>query len=291
MAPSSSPVAVTGATGYIGGRVARLLAAAGVRQTLLVRDPARAPSLPEATVAPAEFADGAAVRRALAGIELALMVSASEAPDRLAQHRAFVDAAAAAGVRHLVYVSFYGAAPAATFTLARDHWATEEHIRGTGMAFTFLRDNLYADFLPEMAGAAGVIRGPAGDGRVAAVARDDIAEAAAAVLTDPAPHAGVTYSLTGPAAVTLHEAAAILSEVTGRTVTYHPETLAEAYASRASYGAPDWQVDAWVSTYTAIASGELAGVTGDVPRLTGHPATPVAEVVARRQRAGGFSSG
>ena len=62
----------------------------------------------------------------------------AEAPDRLDHHRAFVDGAAAAGVGHVVYVSFFGAAPDATFTLARDHWATEQYIRGTGMAFTFL---------------------------------------------------------------------------------------------------------------------------------------------------------
>jgi len=279
-------IAVTGATGYVGGRVARLLADAGHPQTLVVRDPARAPELPGATVARASFADGDSARRALRGADCLLMVSASEAPDRLAEHKAFVDAAADAGVRHVVYISFYGAAPDATFTLARDHWATEEHLRASGMRHTFLRDSLYADFLPDMAGAEGVIRGPAGDGRVAAVARDDIAEAAAAVLTDPARHAGVTYHLTGPQALTLHEAAAILSQATGRTITYHPETLDEAYRSRAGYGAPGWQVDAWVSTYTAIAAGELAGVTDDVARLTGHAATPLAEVVRRRLESG-----
>jgi NAD(P)H dehydrogenase (quinone) len=85
-------------------------------------------------------------------------------------------------VAHLVYISFYGAAPDATFTLARDHWQTEQHIRERGLTFTFLRDNLYADFIPLMPGADGVIRGPAGDGRVAAVAQDDIADVATATL-------------------------------------------------------------------------------------------------------------
>jgi len=64
-------------------------------------------------------------------------------------------------------------------------------------------------------------------------------------------------------------------------VTYQPETVEEAYASRAHYGAPQFQVDAWVSTYTAIAAGELEAVTDDVPRLTGHPATSLAELVGR----------
>lgn len=209
------------------------------------------------------------------------MVSASESPNRLDEHFAFVEGAVRAGVEHLVYISFAGAAPDCTFTLGRDHYATEQRIRTTGLRFTFLRDNLYADFLPAMVGEDGVIRGPAADGRVAAVAQDDIADAAAAVLQSPTDHADATYTLTGPEALTLDEAAAIISAATGRDVSYHPETVPEAYSSRAVYGAPDWQVDAWVSTYTAIAAGELAEVTSDVVRLTGHPATSLAELLRR----------
>jgi NAD(P)H dehydrogenase (quinone) len=282
---TTAPIAVTGSTGRLGGRVAARLAAAGVPQRLLVRDPARAPQLPGASAVVAPYADGEAVRRALDAVPTVLMVSAAEAPDRVDQHRTFVDAAAAAGVAHLVYVSFLGAAPDATFTLARDHWATEQHVRDRGLAATFLRDALYSDFFPAMVGADGVIRGPAGDGRVAAVAQDDVADAATAVLLAPSPHAGATYDLTGPEALTLTEVARTLTAVTGRRVTYQAETIQEAYASRAGFGAPDWQVDAWVSTYTAIAAGEMAGVSTAVADLTGHPATPLA-VVCRGNRAG-----
>ncbi|GAA3131584.1 SDR family oxidoreductase [Streptosporangium carneum] len=273
-------IAVTGATGRLGGRVAARLAAAGTDQRLVVRDPARAPRLAGAQVAQADFADTEAVRRALEGVGTVLMVSASEAPDRVAQHRSFVDAAIAAGVGHLVYVSFYGAAPDATFTLARDHWATEQHIRAQGVPFTFLRDNMYADLLPLMVGEDGVLRGPAKQGRATVVALDDIADAAVTVLGSPGEHAGATYDLTGPEALTLDEIAATISEVTGRAVSYHSETVEEAYRSRAHYGAPDWEVDAWVSTYTAIANGELDGVSDAVPRLTGRPATSLAALLA-----------
>lgn len=266
-------IGVSGASGQLGGRVARRLAALGVPQKLLVRDASRAPRLPGAEIGVAPFADGDACRAELAGLDTVLMVSASEAPDRVAQHRTFVDAVAAAGVRHLVYISFYGAAPDSTFTLARDHHATEEHIRAAGLSATFLRDNLYADFLPMLAGEDRVIRGPAGDGRVAAVAQDDIADAAVAVLRDASSHAGATYSLTGPAALSFPEIAEIIG------ATYHPETIEEAYASRAVYDAPKWQLDAWVSTYTAIAAGELAGVTSHVRDLTGHPPTSLAQLV------------
>jgi NAD(P)H dehydrogenase (quinone) len=276
---SQVPVAVTGATGQIGGRVAQRLAADGVPLRLLVRDPARAPRLPGAAAVVAPYGDGDAVRRALEGVGTVFMVSASESADRVDQHRSFVDAAAAAGVGHLVYLSFQGAAPDATFTLARDHWATEEHVRARGLVHTFLRDALYADFLPGLVGEDGVIRGPAGEGRVAAVAQDDVADAAVAVLRDPAAHAGRTHELTGPQALTLAEVAATITAVTGRPVRYHPETVEEAFASRASYGAPDWQVEAWVSTYTAVAAGEMARVSTAVEDLTGRPATSFEQVL------------
>ncbi|MGW0964871.1 SDR family oxidoreductase [Streptomyces sp. NPDC002516] len=273
MAPSDATYAISGATGRLGGRVARRLAAAGLAQTLLARTPSRAPQLPGAVAVPGTYDDREALVRALRATDRVLMVSASESPDRLRDHRTFVDAAAEAGVAHLVYISFYGAAADATFTLARDHWHTEQHIRASGIPFTFLRDNLYADFMPALVGADGVIRGPAGDGSAALVAQDDIADATVAVLRDPAPHTSRTYELTGPESLTLTEVARTLTAVGGRPVSYVPETTEEAYASRAVYGAPDWQLDAWVSTYAAIADGSLAAVTTAVEDLTGHRAT------------------
>jgi uncharacterized protein YbjT (DUF2867 family) len=270
---------ITGATGRVGGRVARALASAGIEQRLLVRDPARAPQLDRAHVATASYEDSEASRRALAGVTTLFMVSGAEAVDRVDQHRSFIDAAVASGVRQIVYTSFLGAAADCTFTLGRDHWATEQHIRDSGVHFTFLRDSLYADFLPLMAGTDGVIRGPAADGRLAGVAIADVAAVATTILTAPEAHLDVAYDLTGPEALTLTEAAAILSAITGRAVTYHDETLDEAYVSRASYGAPDWQVEAWVSTYTAIAAGELERVSADIPSLLGRSATSLEQLL------------
>lgn len=203
---TSDEIGVTGVTGRLGGRIARRLSEAGVPQRMLARDPARAPRLPGASAVRANFDDRQAVGAALTGTRTVLMVSASETADRVAQHFAFVDAAAA-------------------------------------------------------------------------VTQGDIADAAAAVLLDPAPQAGATYSLTGPEALSLDDVAAVLTAELGRPVTYQRETIDEAYASRAGYGAPDWQVDAWVSTYTAIANGEFATVTDDVRRVTGHQATSLGELL------------
>lgn len=262
-------IAVTGSTGHVGGEVARLLSAAGYEQQLIVRDPARAPDLPGASIAQADYSDRERAVEALRGIDVLFMVSGAEAEDRVDQHRTFIDAAAEAGVQHVIYTSFLAAAPDATFTLGRDHWATEEHIRNSGMSYTFLRDNFYLDVLPLFAGNEGVLRGPAGDGRVAAVARTDVARTAVVVLENPHAHLGRTYDLTGPEALSLSEVAATITRVTGRETRYEEETVEEAYASRASYGVPDWQLDAWVSTYTAIASGQLERTTTTVQDLTG----------------------
>lgn len=275
-------LAVTGSTGRLGGRVARRISDARVEQRLLVRDRTRAPQLDAASVAVASYSDAVAAEKALQGVDTLFMVSGAESLDRVAQHRTLVDAAVAAGVRHLVYTSFYGAAPTSTFTLARDHFATEQYIKGSGLDFTFLRDNIYADFFELMVGDDGVIRGPAGDGHVSAVAQDDIADVAAAVLLNPGEHAGAAYDLTGPEALTMARVAQTLSAVTGQKVSYHDETLDEAYESRARYGAPRWQVDAWVSTYTAIAAGELAGVSTAVEELSGHRTTSFEELLRRR---------
>ena len=258
-------IAVTGATGRVGGLVCAALADRGVAQRLLVREPSRAPAFAEAVRSSYDEPAG------LDGVETLFMVSAAEHPDRVGQHLRFLDAVAAAGVQRVVYTSFLGAAPDATFTLARHHWATEEHLRGLGIAFVALRDSMYADFLPLMRGADGVIRGPAGDGRFAPVAIADVADCAVAALLEPSLR-GV-FELTGPDLLTMAEAAAIVGG------SFADETVEQAYASRASYGAPDWEVEGWVTSYLAIRDGSLEHVTDDVLRLSGHTPRSLADLV------------
>jgi NAD(P)H dehydrogenase (quinone) len=217
---AQTALAVTGSTGRLGSRVACGLSELGVDQRLVVRDPSKAPALPGAHIVTADYGDSAAVRTALTGAHTVFMVSAAETPDRVHQHLTFIDAAVDAGVGRIVYVSFFGASPTATFTLARDHWATEEHLRSVGVAQTIMRDNIYADFTPHFIGTDGNIRGPAGDGRVAIVAQADIAEAAVAVLTSDGAYDGRTLNLTGPAALTMSEITTILSDHLRRTVAY-----------------------------------------------------------------------
>ncbi|GLW89834.1 SDR family oxidoreductase [Actinokineospora globicatena] len=268
----SPVIAITGATGNIGGRVARLLSAKGATQRLLSRDPGALPALPGATaVRGAEYADGPALREAFTGADTLLLVSARESANRVHEHKTAIDAAVAAGVGRIVYTSFLGAAPDCTFTFGQDHWHTEQHLKATGVPFVVLRDSMYASGIPAMAGTEGVLRGPAGQGRVSVVALDDVAAVAAELLLDPA-HDGQVLDVTGPEAITFAEGARILSEVAGREVRYEEETEDEAYASRAHYDAPEFEVAGWVTSYTAIAAGELATVSDTVERVTGRPA-------------------
>ena len=273
-------IVLTGASGRIGGAAARrLVGAPGVQLRLVGRSLDRLPRIEGAEVAQAEFSDAAACRAAFGGADALLLVSAGEAADRLDQHRIAIEAATEAGVGHVVYTSFLGASEDAGFTLARDHGATEQLLRDSGLAWTLLRDSFYADVLLDFAGPDRVIRGPGGTGRCAFVSRRDVAEVAAAVLRDPAPWAGRTLDLTGPVAVSFAEAALLMTRARGEEYEFVDETLAEARASRAPYGAPDWQVDAWISTYTAIADGELDVVGGGVEEVLGRPPRTLEQAV------------
>ncbi|MEA9985003.1 SDR family oxidoreductase [Subtercola sp. RTI3] len=287
-------IGVTGVTGNIGGAVGRLLASHGQGFRAIVRDAARVPDFAGAaaaagragdvdvTVGVTEYSDARAGREALEGVDVLFMVSAAESTDRVAEHVQFIQSAIEAGVQHIVYTSFTGAGPDASFTLARDHGRTEEVIRASGLDFTFLRDNFYLDVLVAFADENGVIRGPAGDGRMAAVARADVADAAVTVLLAPGEHRGALYELTGGETLTFGELAERTTKATGRTVTFQNESVDEAYASRAKFNAPAFMVDAWVSTYTGIRDGELEAVSADVALLTGHAPRTLEDVLAGR---------
>jgi len=265
-------LAITGSRGAVGGRVAHRLAAAGVNQRLLVRDLATAPQLPGASpVEVSDYGDYAEMATALDGVRTLFLVSFREARDRLDQQLHAVDAAVAAGVERIVYLSFLEASADSTFLLGRQHHATEEHIREAGVGFTFLRSSLYADFVPFFTGEDGVIRAPAGHGKVSWICRDDIADTVvAAVQTNE--YDGRALENTGPAALDFHETAAVLSRVTGRDISYVEETEEEAWESRRPTGAPDWEIAGWVSSYLAVANGELETVSDTVELLTGRPA-------------------
>jgi len=274
---TASPIGITGSTGQLGGRVASRLATLGHHQRLLVRKPAHAPQLPGAEIVQASYEDGSSMRAALDGVETLFLVS-GYGSGRLEHHYSAIDAAVAARVERIVYTSFLAAAPQATFTHAREHFLTEQRIRSTGRRYTFLRPSFYLDKAPGWFSSEGFIRGPAGNGTISWVSRDDLADVTVAVLTTDG-HDGASYDITGSQALTLAEAAEQFSRTTGLPASYQPETLEEARASRARFNPSDWELEAWVSTYLAIATGEMSVVSHTVQALTGHAPQTLADYV------------
>jgi NAD(P)H dehydrogenase (quinone) len=261
-------IAITGATGYLGGHVARKLSEAGWRTVLVGRDRARLPVLAGARAVEAAYQDTAAMTAALEGVDRVFFVSGNVLEGRVPAHRSMVDACAAAGVERVIYTSFLGAGPGAIFTLSQDHYLTERYLQERTVPYVALRNSFYAEIVMEMV-QDGVIRGPGGSGVLAPVARDDVVDAAFGALTASSMTSG-HLDITGPTALSLADVAAVYARVTGIPARYEEETLEEAFASRARYNVSDAAMAAWVSTYQAIAVGELSAVTDAVRQLAGH---------------------
>ena len=276
-------IGMTGVTGKLGSYVADLIDQKGIASIHLARRPERAKVYASAKIRKMVYANTPEVVEALKGIDVLLMVSARENPERVEEHKSFLDAAKLAGVQHIVYTSFYGADEKATFILSRDHAQTEAYIKKLGFTYTFLRDNFYLDFFIDIALENGEIRGPAGRGRVSAVARKDTSRVAAEIILNPKEWENQTLNLTGPENLSMEEIVELLSKETGNAITYVDESVEEAYESRKKWPAQTWEYDAWVSTYTAIKAGEQAGVSTDVEKVLGRPAMNLIDVLKERQ--------
>ncbi|MCX5399828.1 NAD(P)H-binding protein [Streptomyces sp. NBC_00102] len=203
------------------------------------------------------------------GVETLLLISAGYGEDDvvLARHEAAISAAEKAGVRHVVYTSVSGDGDHLPFALA--HRWTERRLARSPLTWTVLRNGLYAEFLAAVAapGADGTITAPLGEGRLAAVAREDLAAVAARVVTEPGAHAGKVYELVGEESLGGDDLA---KAVGGR---YRPGSLAATREAIASAGeALPFQVPMLVGAYSAVAAGFLDGSgieDNALPRLLG----------------------
>lgn len=278
-------ILVTGATGTIGTRVVQLLAD---RPAITVRAATRQPDALEAAskrVAPVAFDWDApeSVDELVAGADVLLLVPPA-AHHPLPAAARLLEAAAGAGVAHVVVVSTLGADFDPGFTFGRWALAGEAAVAASGLPYTVLRPNSFmANFWTTLRpGPDGALRLPWGDGASSFVDPADVAAVAATVLVDPGPHAGATYRLTGPEALTAPAIAATLRAVTGEPVHY-VDTRAELIRARLSgAGLPEPMVTALMELHAVMASGARAGVTSDVERITGRPPTSFADFAAAR---------
>lgn len=276
MTQPGHPILVTGATGNTGRAIVDALARRGTPVRAMVRSPADRAKLPaDVPIAVADFDDPASIAAALTGAERAYLVTpSSERAEE--QQRRFADLAVKAGLRHVVVLSQLAADQHSPVRFLRYHAVVEQHVRDLGIAYTFLRPNLYFQGLLAFArsiSAEGRFYAPIGDTPVSAVDVRDIAAVAAIALTEPG-HEGVTYTLTGPEPITHGQIATALTATIGRDVTYI-DVPPEAFAASLRGILPPWQVEGLLEDYAHYRRGEAASVSPAVAEITGRPPTDV----------------
>lgn len=289
MAASSNRLLITGAAGQLGRRAAELVLekCAAERLVLVTRNPGALADLSArgADVRFGDFDEPASLRDAFAGARRMLLVSTSDLSRRNEQHGTAVDAAAAAGVAHVIYTSGLAPAPPNPALVAPGHHFTERKLADSGLAFTVLRNSLYAEYqVPEAARAieTGTLVHNRGTGRIAYVAREDCAAAAAAVLAADG-HAGVVYDITGPHAFDAAELAALYGELGRRRVEATAVDDADFVAGIAGAAGDDdharYGATLVASLGRAIREGYFASCTNVVAALTGRRALTLREVL------------
>ena len=272
-------ILVTGASGQLGSRILHhLLATSGVEASAIVagsRDPAKLTDLAQKGVETRriDFDDAASLSEGFAGIDRLLIVSTDAldgAGTRLRQHLAAVEAARQAGVGRIFYTSMPGADDS-LITFAPDHLGTEAAIKASGIAHTIFRNGWYMEnlfmALPQ-ALASGQWYSAAGDGKIAHIARDDIARAIAADLASP-PAENVTYTLTGDTAHTTEEIAALVRDVTGKPLAVVHVSDAELAQGMEHAGVPAPFIPTLVSFDANTREGKIAMVTDNARTFSG----------------------
>lgn len=270
---------VTGANGHLGRAVLRhLLETMEIAPSDLVagsRDPSKLAEFSELGIKTrkADFDDKDGLVQAFSGIDRLLIISTDELATpgkRLEQHRKAVEAAAAAGVRHVVYTSMPNP-DRSLVTFAPDHLGTEQAIAAAGLSHTILRNAWYGDnYLMAMAHnlQAGTWHTAMGDGRVSNISRDDCARAAAAALAKPLA-GNATLTLTGAESLLASEIAAMVSEIAGKPLAVVPVSDEQLAAGLKAAGLPDFVVAMLVSADANIRAGNFDLVTNDFEMLTG----------------------
>ncbi len=264
-------ILLTGVTGKTGGEAAKQLLERGVRFRALVRNEAKAADLEAAGVelVVGDIADADVVRRALSGVEKALLILPNGRTQQ-ANEVQFTDLAKAAGVGHLVKMSSMEAVPHAATPIPRGHWAVEEHIRASGLPWTMIKPNFFMQNLLTSAGSIKAQRKfslPMGNGTTGMADVRDIAVVCVEVLTGTG-HAGKSYEITGPEILTFHDVADRFSEELGVTVEYMPMPI-DQFRERMKNVLEPWHLNAVCELFREIDEIGLDHTTDTFRKLMG----------------------
>jgi NAD(P)H dehydrogenase (quinone) len=275
-------IVITGASGQLGRRIAELVLEQTSDVILATRNPEALDGL-GGEVRRADFDDPASLDAAFAGGSRLLLVSLPTIGARVPQHVNAVAAAVRAGVRHISYTSIVNPGPENPAAVAVEHRQTEDAIRASGLAWTFLRNSIYADLQPRSAAAAlasGQLVTNTGDGRTAYITREDCARVAAVVLVGDG-HEGQAYDVTGPEALAADDLAALYSEVGGKPVeVIQVDDAAYAAGLVEHAGMPPAMAEIYATFGAATRTGALSAKTDVVERLTGRRPGSVRELLA-----------
>ena len=284
---------VTGVSGHLGHKAVEYLLEQGVEGVAaMTRTPEKASDLAEkgVEVRAGDFEDLDSLAAAFDGVERLLLVSSDAVGtpgQRFQQHKNALQAAEAAGVKHVVYTSFTNATADSAIILNGDHFQTETMLKAMGMSYTILRDSIYADsLLGSLVNSMGegVWRSAAGTGNVNYVVRADCARAAAAVLaSDRSDRA--TLDITGPGVLTHGQIAELVSEVTGKPLRHEPITLEQLEQGMVAADLPEGAAKTFASFDLAMAQGELDLVSHEVEKLTGHAPMSLREFLTENKAA------
>ena len=280
-------IAVTGAAGQLGHLVIKNLKLKTSLANLLalVRNPEQTEVL-GVTAKASDYSKPATLDSALSGVETLLLISSSEIGQRAAQHANVIAAAKKAGVKRIVYTSVLHA-DTSVLSLAEEHRATEADLKSSGLSYTILRNGWYTENYTGSVGAAlanGAFFGSAGDGRISSATREDLADAAVAVLTTDG-HVNATYELAGDTAWTLAELAAEISKQTGKDIPYRNLSESDYAAALEGAGLPKGLAAAFASSDGSASQGALYGSERTLSELIGRPTTSLATSVERALKA------
>ncbi|OJJ19031.1 NAD(P)-dependent oxidoreductase [marine bacterium AO1-C] len=286
-----SKILITGATGGLGSAVADFLSkkVALTNIAVLVRDPQseKAKTLAEKgfELRVGDYTDKASLAKAFTGIDQLYFVSGSDIAARLPQHQNVVETATAAKVGHIFYtsVSLTNLSPnSPLYESMSHHTKTEEWIKNSGMRYTFLRHNLYSEIASMFVGAKEQLLEsknvflPTGEGKVAFVARTELAEAGANVLANPAAHVNKTYEMNGSTKVTFAEIAAFLSDILGENIGYVSPEVSDFEATLTKFGVPAEYIGLMTVFSLGIAEGIFDSPTTDLEQILGRKTQPIA---------------